>query len=150
MPRLFAAYLIVLLALTFLPLDGLDRSMPTDIRWHAFSTIRYALRLGVLSGPFWVLIGNLLAFVPFGLLLPLATRRSNAVLVIGAGLALSIAIEAGQYAISAAVGFNYRAADIDDVIVNFAGVVVGYLLFLIISLGRPRPSAPRTATRAGR
>jgi glycopeptide antibiotics resistance protein len=146
--RLLVAYLAVLLALTFLPLDGLDRSTPVEVRLHAFATIKYALRLGITSGQFWVLIGNVVAFVPFGFLLPLAIRRSNPFVVIAAGIALSFGIELGQLAISIALRFGYRAADIDDVIVNVVGLALGYAIFLIFTLGRPRPSTPRSAGRA--
>ena len=142
--QLLLAYLFVLLALTFLPLDGLNNGLPVELRLRAFSTIKYALRQGVESGAFWVLIGNVVAFVPLGVLLPMATRRWSALFVIGAGLALSVAIEVGQYAISSYIGYAYRQADIDDVIANVLGAAIGYLLFVALMLIRMRPSARRS------
>jgi glycopeptide antibiotics resistance protein len=142
--QLLLAYLAVLLALTFLPLDGLANGMPVELRLRAFATIKYAIRLGPDFRPFWVLIGNVLAFVPLGVLLPLASRRWSAPLVIAAGLALSVAIEVGQYAISASVGYAYRQADIDDVIANVLGVAIGYLIFAAVTLIKMRPSARRS------
>lgn len=128
---LFLAYLAFLLALTFYPFDGFAGSEPVDLRLQAFRTINFALRKGVGSSQFLVLIGNLLAFVPLGLLLPVVLNRRSLLLVVLAGLGLSVAIEAGQLAISMYLGFAFRTADIDDVIVNVAGAVLGYALFVI-------------------
>jgi glycopeptide antibiotics resistance protein len=60
-------------------------------------------------------------------------RRRSLLLVVLAGLALSVAIEAGQLAVSMALGFAYRTADIDDVIVNVAGAVLGYAIYIAVT-----------------
>jgi glycopeptide antibiotics resistance protein len=135
---LFAAYLVVLLALTFFPFDGLSGSAPVDLRLQAFRTINFALRQGVGSQQFVVLIGNVLAFVPLGLLLPVLLRRRSLLLVLLAGFGLSLAIELGQLALSIALDFAYRSADIDDVIVNVCGAGLGYVLFLLLAGLRTR------------
>jgi len=130
---LFGAYLIVLLFLTFYPYNGLHGTDPVDLRLQAFRTIHFALKKGLGSREFTVLIGNLAAFVPLGLLLPQMFRRRSLLLVIVAGLALSIAIEVGQLAVSIALGFAYRTADIDDVILNVTGAVLGYVIYLAVT-----------------
>ena len=77
-------------------------------------------------------IGNIVLLMPLGLYLPvLEPRARRAIVTIGAGLALSLAIELGQLAISTALGYTYKIADIDDVILNTAGVALGYTLFAI-------------------
>lgn len=128
---LLAGYVTVLAALTFLPLDGLDTAAPIDLRLQAFRTINFALRKGVTSYQFLVLVGNMAAFVPLGVLVPLALRRCSAVLVLVTAICLSVAMEVGQYAISLAAGWGYRSADVDDVIVNVCGAMVGYLLLVV-------------------
>src|SRR3954452_806390 len=138
---LFAAYLVVLIALTFFPFDGLSGNEPVDLRLQAFRTIDFALRKGPGSQQFIVLLGNVAAFVPLGLLLPVVLGRRSLILVLLAGLGLSLAIEAGQLAISMALGFAYRSADIDDVIVNVFGAVLGYFLFLVVAVFRTRAGA---------
>jgi glycopeptide antibiotics resistance protein len=130
---LMLAYLGFLLALTFYPFDGFAGSEPVDLRLQAFRTINFALRKGLGSSQFAVLIGNLLAFVPLGMLLPIVLNRRSLSLVVLVGFGLSFAIEAGQLAISMYLGFAYRTADIDDVIVNVCGAVVGYVLFVTIT-----------------
>ncbi len=66
---------------------------------------------------FW---GNIVAFVPVGALALLSFRRVRGawLAAIGAGGAVSVAIEIAQYSIG-------RSADVDDVILNVAGVAAG-------------------------
>ena len=135
---LMLGYLAVLLILTFLPYNGLNGTDPVDLRLQAFRTINFALRKGPGSREFAVLIGNLLAFVPLGLLLPAITGKRSLLTVFLVGFALSLAIEAGQLAISIYLGFAYRTADIDDVIVNVAGALLGYFLFIAVASIRTR------------
>jgi glycopeptide antibiotics resistance protein len=124
---LLVVYVVVLAVLTLRPV-GTDVESHLRINLRPWATIGTALRLGPGSFPFRILVGNLLAFVPLGLLLP-AARLVAWPFVILAGMVLSIAIEATQYGLSLYVGHGYRAADIDDVIVNTAGTVVGLALF---------------------
>ena len=135
---LMAAYAVVLLALTFFPFDGLSGNEPVDLRLQAFRTINFALRKGLGSLEFLVLIGNLAVFVPLGMLLPLVFGRRSLALVLVAGLVVSLAIELGQLALSIALGFAFRSADVDDVIVNVCGAALGYLLFLAVATVRTR------------
>jgi glycopeptide antibiotics resistance protein len=67
----------------------------------------------------------------FTILLPALWSRLRAwkwALAIGVGA--SLAVESLQLVFSAIVGFGYRSVDIDDVIVNAVGALVGYALFL--------------------
>jgi glycopeptide antibiotics resistance protein len=70
--------------------------------------------------------------VPLGILLPLVRRRTGPAFVVLVGIGLSATIELAQLAISLALGYGYRSADIDDVIVNTAGTVAGLALVLIV------------------
>ncbi len=58
-----------------------------------------------------------------------AASRRSALL---AGIAFSLIVETTQLAISVLLGFTYKIADIDDLILNSAGVVVGYAGFLLL------------------
>jgi glycopeptide antibiotics resistance protein len=67
-------------------------------------------------------LGNIVVFVPFGALLPLARRRPvSARETALAASAFSGVVEAMQYASSR------RVADIDDVLLNGLGALIGYL-----------------------
>ena len=136
-----AGYLLVLGALVFLPFGGV-MDLGDRLNLEPFATIDRALELGPRSVSFRLMVGNLAAFVPFGILLPLIvrTRWSAAVVLVGA-LWLSAAIELGQLAISYWIGFAYRSTDVDDVILNVLGAALGYLVFqLLRGLSPTEPS----------
>ena len=133
---LLAAYLCVLAALVFLPF-GRGMDLGDRINLDPFVTIERALELGPRSASFRLLIGNIIAFVPFGLLVPMAlgARRNSlgALFTIVAAGAVSTAIEAGQFAVSTWLGYAYRSTDVDDVILNVCGAAIGYGAFALIN-----------------
>jgi glycopeptide antibiotics resistance protein len=68
-------------------------------------------------------VGNIVAFLPMGWLPPHIVRRRTTIWQIALfGLAISLAIEMGQY-IS-----GRRVPDVDDLILNTVGGVLGYAL----------------------
>jgi glycopeptide antibiotics resistance protein len=92
-----------------------------------------------------VLGGNFLLLVPFTLLGPVLWPRLRAWRwALAMGMGLSASIELLQLALCALLQNAYRSVDVDDVIVNTAGALLGYALFVG---GRrwlrcSRPSAP--------
>lgn len=69
------------------------------------------------------LLGNIVPFMPFGFLLPIAFRKINSFWkVIGVGFIVDLCIEVFQY-ITKTGSF-----DVDDIILNMTGIVLGYLL----------------------
>lgn len=80
--------------------------------------------------PIRILGGNILMFVPFGMLLPFVVAAfSKKVLaiwqVILASALLSLFIEVNQYL------FTFRVANVDDVILNSLGGLIGAVVFSI-------------------
>lgn len=68
---------------------------------------------------------NILLFVPLGILIPICYQKSNYFrYVLITGFAFSFFIEMTQL-------LNYRKTDIDDIIVNTSGAVIGLLLYKI-------------------
>jgi glycopeptide antibiotics resistance protein len=66
-------------------------------------------------------IGNIVAFMPMGLIPPLILgRRTKLWHVVLFGLSLSLAIEGGQYL------SGRRMTDVDDLILNTLGSLLGY------------------------
>lgn len=82
------------------------------------------------------IVGNVGAFIPLGFLLPSLrsqSRRTGLKQAALGGAGISLAIEVLQYL------QGRRVADVDDVILNLAGTVLGYLLFrAVASLARLR------------
>lgn len=78
------------------------------------------------------IVANILMFVPFGFLLPIVFQKlRRGINTLSCILFATFSIELFQY-------FIGRSADIDDLIQNFIGGVIGYLFFIVIShvLGR--------------
>lgn len=70
--------------------------------------------------------GNILMFMPLGLLLPLFWRGwRHPARVIGLGFAASLFIECNQL-------FNYRASTTDDLILNTLGAALGFGCYWIV------------------
>jgi glycopeptide antibiotics resistance protein len=83
--------------------------------------------------------GNILLLAPLTLLGPfLWPRLRTWWWPLAVGLGGSLAIEMIQLGISAIVGYPYRQADIDDVILNTVSAFLGYAGFM---LGRQRKAA---------
>jgi glycopeptide antibiotics resistance protein len=134
-----ATYVAALIALAFFPLPLPPYDLPAegfaDFRgwpypWISpipFETIRSSVGLGLEWPAARYLLGNLVAFAPLGVLVPLL-RPSWAswrdVLLIG--LAASVVIELAQLAMSLLMGFPFRVADVDDVILNTLGTILGF------------------------
>lgn len=74
------------------------------------------------------LVGNVVAFMPTGLLIPLAWRGAPSLRrTLRGGLALSLGIEVAQWLA------GYRVSDIDDIILNGLGTLCGYGLFCLLT-----------------
>ena len=76
--------------------------------------------------------GNLLLFVPLGVLLPLVWRRLRFWSGLRIAIALSVGIELLQY-LSRTWGVN-RTADVNDVVLNSVGACLGLLLVSLLRL----------------
>lgn len=83
----------------------------------------YREQLGVFA-VFTNIFGNILGFVPYGFILPIITHRVRNGFLIGlSGFGLSLTVEVIQLVTK--VG----CFDVDDMILNTLGAVIGYLLF---------------------
>lgn len=103
------------------------------VNFVPFKTIRSYLKYSSGSENTFVNIaGNILMFVPWGLGLPLLWRKCRSLWkVMLASVMLPVFIEFCQL-------FIGRSVDIDDVILNFAGGMLGGLLYLVLSKLFPR------------
>ncbi|MBE6669357.1 MAG: VanZ family protein [Ruminococcaceae bacterium] len=73
------------------------------------------------------LLGNSLMFVPVGIVYPIVYKKLNThVKVIAAGIGFSLAIELLQ------LPFFDRVSDVDDLILNSLGYLLGYLIYLLV------------------
>lgn len=77
------------------------------------------------------MLENVALFVPFGLALPFVRKRADFLKTLLAGFLSALALELAQI-------FTGRGGDIDDLICNTLGAVIGYLLYLLIGKLFPR------------
>lgn len=80
------------------------------------------------------LAGNIILGIPFGFLYTMIFKRKNKTLVntIIPGITFSILIELSQFLIGQVIGYSYRVVDIDDILLNTIGIIIGYYLFVIV------------------
>lgn len=141
--RLFGVvYAAWVVSMTLLPIElgppgsgvGLDPYWRNSVNLVPFATVQLYLDsdLGAIA---WAnLLGNLLLLVPFGALGPVAWRKLDRFgRILGAGVTISLAIEVLQFAkrFVDMLGMT-RSVDIDDVILNVAGALIGYVLYRLV------------------
>lgn len=137
---LFFIYIIIVFYFVFLKyrfiLDSLRCKTPFSFYWEnsvnlkPFRTIKnYLIYNNNLSKSiiFKNIIGNIILFVPFGILCPiLITKRKKFLKILGGAFAFSLFIELVQ------MFFRIGSFDVDDIILNVSGGVIGYFIYLII------------------
>lgn len=97
-----------------------------------FDTIGVAVGYGLDWQQGRYLLGNVIAFAPLGVFLgALRPRVHGWRRTLVTGLAVSVAVEGAQLGLSLLMGYWYRVADIDDLILNTAGVLLGYEAFRV-------------------
>jgi glycopeptide antibiotics resistance protein len=78
-------------------------------------------------------VGNIILTTPLGFLLPIINKNSrNIKTACTLAILIPITIELSQYLISLALGFTYRITDIDDIILNFMGVMIGFIIWRLL------------------
>ncbi len=135
---LFALYIAVLVYFMFFS-DMLGRTDTTQAYEHnliLFREIRrfwtYRSRFGFFS-VFLNLAGNVLVFMPFGLLLPIMSKKLKGFFrVVLLGFILSLAVES----IPLATGTG--CFDVDDLLLNTIGAALGFLIYVLLSRRRQK------------
>lgn len=122
---LFAAYIIAVFFITDVGTlaDGIKNGIDTDpLKFNLRPFSRHIYKPGY--------VANILMFVPFGFLASIIERRDIGIVrAVSEGFAFSLIIEMSQI-------LNDRYTDVDDLIMNTSGAVVGYLAYKIILRNR--------------
>ncbi|MDB5192589.1 MAG: VanZ [Segetibacter sp.] len=139
---LFIIYIVLVLVITIIPLPltthdapvdkglsivplyrsitGLIETVSTELQWSSLRN-RYIINI----------IGNIILFIPLGLFLPVLTQTfSTLKKVMLAGFICSLSIELTQLLFW--LFGMYRYVDIDDVIFNTTGAIMGYFIFRLV------------------
>ncbi|MCL6443858.1 MAG: VanZ family protein [Alicyclobacillus sp.] len=131
----FFVYLLVIVKITLFPIPhpilGGSHTLQTNL--IPFRTIRSTLAMGSVFHDFYDLGGNILLFVPFGFLLPLIFKNQNRLVsVVFLGFCATLTVESAQFMISYVIGYSYRHFDVDDLILNTLGTMMGYAAFRVL------------------
>ena len=131
-------YLLGVIAITLFPIP-VDPGIVNPLRSNSggissnlvpFSTIVFMIKNDPWRfNAFLNIAGNIVLFAPFGFLWPILFKNLNqASRIIPIGFVSTLIVESSQFTISSILGFTYRSFDVDDLILNTLGVIVGYVL----------------------
>ncbi|MEK4815170.1 VanZ family protein [Bacillus sp. FSL L8-0287] len=123
-------YVVGVISVTIFPLAiGLQESFPTRHNYIPFASINELLHNSYFIVPLRNIGGNILLFIPFGILIPMKFKKTNKGLkIVLLGLLSSLTIECIQ------LGLTFRSFDIDDILLNSFGVYIGFLIYKWITL----------------
>ncbi|MBQ6735233.1 MAG: VanZ family protein [Lachnospiraceae bacterium] len=133
--------LAVIIRYVFFPRDLVDgRVQPLVFRAEEALPLRINLRPLVhlldydnVRDIIWNVAGNSAMFIPTGIILPVLYKKLDAFWkIIAVGALISLCIEVLQ------LPFASRASDVDDLILNTFGVIVGYGIYMAIKRVRRR------------
>jgi len=128
---LFVLYLLVLIYLLFFAEQYGRASAGREYSYNLtpFKEIRRFWEYRDILGPMAVftnLAGNVLAFIPFGAALPVINRRMRGLFQIAIlSLEFSLIVETVQLI------FKVGSFDVDDMILNTLGGIIGYIIFAV-------------------
>ncbi len=125
---LFYIYIILVIQVTQFPIystESLRENIGTVALGKGINLIPFKASLHLPS------IYNIVMFVPFGFLYPFIWKNSIKKVTLH-GFAFSFIIEITQLIISIIVGYPLRVTDINDLIFNTFGAIIGFALFLAI------------------
>ncbi|GGA76919.1 VanZ family protein [Ornithinibacillus halotolerans] len=129
----FLIYAETLLYLTLYPGNGRINEEVT-INIIPFETIKLYLNF---PGDFTLqvinLLGNVVVFIPIGFLIPLLFKNISFGKIFVIGLISTLFIETMQLILSIN-GIISRSFDVDDLILNTIGVIVGYILRIMFDM----------------
>ena len=124
----FFFYLLHLLEIVFFPLklDSQILDYEFELNLIPFNTIiemyKYGIKVFIKQ-----VIGNIIIFVPLGFFIPIIYKKFNSFFsILFLGIICSITIELVQGIINNLTQFYNKVVDIDDVILNVLGVIVGH------------------------
>ncbi|GAC42618.1 glycopeptide antibiotics resistance protein [Paenibacillus popilliae ATCC 14706] len=71
--------------------------------------------------------------IPFGFVINYVVNKQSFVKLVSSGIILGIIVETIQLCISVSIKYPYRMIDVNDIIFNFTGVLIGYFIFKAVS-----------------
>lgn len=107
-----------------------DEFMREQIGQNIFKEANWILLIKLTKEDIKSSMLNIILTTPFGFGLPFL-KKSSAKSFLGWGLLLSLSIELAQLSTALLAGYSMRYLDINDVIFNVSGVMIGFLSYRI-------------------
>ncbi|MES9682791.1 VanZ family protein, partial [Gottfriedia acidiceleris] len=134
---IFGIYITCLVDITLFPFPYQKYLIQVMIKDHLGYTNNFvpfevfvdSIRYGSFSIALKQVGGNIVLFMPLGFALPVLNpkiKKSKTILV---GFTVSLGIEIIQGTTGFFIGYNYRSCDIDDLLLNTFGTVLGVIVF---------------------
>lgn len=132
-------YLILLLAITLLPITILSKNeleiMHTQygeyIKYYQLVPFKTILSVGRFNF-FRQVICNIILFIPLPIIIKINYQKLSNMKVIFVGIISSVVVELIQLIINVVTRYPSHVMDIDDIILNSMGILIGYAIYRII------------------
>jgi len=139
--NLFVVFVLFVISITLFPIP-FDTRLLVDLRedgygrknnFIPFASIYQIINMSHLSISLRQIGGNFCMLIPLGIYAPLyfkGMKKIRNFFILA--LLVSAGIEFLQFSIGALLQYNYRSVDVDDIILNVSGSLIGYIIYLII------------------
>ena len=125
----FLAYIVGVMSQTLFPIY-IDSDLREMVGQNTWSHVNITPLTGLAWSDARASFLNIVLFLPFGFFLPLLFRNNTFSQVLPKAIIFSVSIEALQLILALLTGFTFRYIDINDVIFNTFGTLIGYTVFL--------------------
>lgn len=134
-------YILSIIQITMFPIYIMDKDQIKAIREELGSSFKYYQIIpfktirNTLINSAWKkqILGNIIMFIPLPIFIGFMNKKNICFIrILLLGISFSVGIESIQLIINIIVKFPSRVADIDDIILNSMGVLIGLILFAII------------------
>jgi glycopeptide antibiotics resistance protein len=134
---IFGIYITCLVDFTLFPFPYQKYLIQVMIEDHLGNTNNFvplkivvdSIRYGSFSIALKQVGGNIVLFMPLGFILPVLNPKIMKSKTILVGFIVSLGIEIIQGTIGFIIGYNYRSCDIDDLLLNTFGTLLGFIVF---------------------
>jgi len=121
---IFIIYCTLVVSVTLFPIPYQEKGYDIAYNFKPFSSITNFLRAGI-SYTMRNIVGNIILSLPLGILLPLISKKKSFSNIFVLSVIFAICIELLQLKINLLIGYRYRSVDVDDVILNTLGAIIG-------------------------
>lgn len=135
-------YFVLVIAVTLFPIptdsveDFINAGVEFKNNFVPFKSIIDIVSSQPLSIALKQVGGNVILMMPLGFLAPLICRREITwKKILWIGILFSLSIEVLQFTFSYMLGFTYKITDVDDLLLNSLGAVIGYCFYRLFKWG---------------